>query len=212
MQLALLGNKPKVHRGGDDTMSDPLNSEGVFDFSNTNNHSNSSTTGDEGFWFDFMSDCGDGFNSSYQISRLLAQPELIVRLRDQSKNLPRGRILVIGGDLAYPDPTPENYEKRFFRTFEDAMPPPPSFRKEHISIQKPALPVKGWEYKGSNSKRENDTLESYDGPCVFTIPGNHDWFDGLATYTRYILSRDWLGGWLMPQRTSYFATKLPRGW
>jgi len=212
MQLALLGNKKKVYRGGDDTMSDPLNSEGVFDFSTTNNHSNSSTTGDEGFWFDFMSDCGDGFNSSYQISRLLAQPELIVRSRNQLKNLPRGRILVIGDDLAYPDPTPENYEKRFFRTFEDAMPPPPSFRKEHISIQKPALPVKGWENKGSNSKRETGTLESYDGPCAFTIPGNHDWFDGLATYTRYILSRDWLGGWLMPQRTSYFATKLPRGW
>ena len=47
---------------------------------------------------------------------------------------------------------------------------------------------------------------------VIPVPGNHDWFDGLSTYTRYILSRDWLGGWLMPQRTSYFALKLPRGW
>ncbi len=193
-------------------MSDPVNTEGVFDFSNANNHSNASHTRDKGFWFDFMSDCGDGFNSSYQISRLLAQPELIVRSNNKLKTLPRGRVLVIGGDLAYPDPTPENYEKRFFRTFEDAMPPPPSFRKEHISIHKPALPVKGWENQGPSSKLENATLESYEGPCVFTIPGNHDWFDGLATYTRYILSRDWLGGWLMPQRTSYFATKLPHGW
>ena len=58
----------------------------------------------------------------------------------------------------------------------------------------------------------NESLKSYEGPLVFAIPGNHDWFDGLATYTRYILSRDWLGGWLMPQKTSYFALKLPRGW
>ena len=45
-----------------------------------------------------------------------------------------------------------------------------------------------------------------------SVPGNHDWFDGLASYTRYVLSRDWLGGWLIPQRTSYFALKLPKGW
>uniref|UniRef100_M4B9Z6 Uncharacterized protein n=1 Tax=Hyaloperonospora arabidopsidis (strain Emoy2) TaxID=559515 RepID=M4B9Z6_HYAAE len=29
-------------------------------------------------WLDFMADCGDGFNSSYQIARLLAQPQLEV--------------------------------------------------------------------------------------------------------------------------------------
>ena len=88
-----------------------------------------------------------------------------------------------------------DYEKRFFRTFEDALQPPPTFRRSHISIQKPAFPIQG-----------------YDGPCTFLIQGNHDWFDGLATYTRYILSRDWLGGWLMPQKTSYFCLKLPRNW
>jgi hypothetical protein len=62
------------------------------------------------------------------------------------------------------------------------------------------------------SSKAEATLSSYPGPCAFLLPGNHDWFDGLATYTRYILSRDWLGGWLMPQRTSYFALKLPHGW
>ena len=49
--------------------------------------------------------------------------------------------------------------------------------------------------------------------CFHTLlNSNHDWFDGLSTFTRYILSRDWLGGWLLPQRTSYFALKLPMGW
>ena len=37
-------------------------------------------------------------------------------------------------------------------------------------------------------------------------------YDGLATFTRFILCRDWLGGWLMPQQRSYFALKLQKGW
>lgn len=227
MQVALLESK---------------DANAVFDFSNClhQNHDNAANDDeDNGFWFDFMSDCGDGFNSSYQVSRCLAQPFLGVTAfstaapKRKVRQLPRGKLLVIGGDLAYPDPTPETYERRFFRTFEDAMPPPPSFRKEHISIHKPALPVKGWvidqvtyngeeEKKSSDDCKTNDTAEgttttsnqisSYEGPIAFAIPGNHDWFDGLATYTRYILSRDWLGGWIMPQQTSYFALKLPCGW
>ena len=90
------------------------------------------------------------------------------------------------------------------------MQPPPSFRKSHISIQKPAFPIHGW--KSCEKLDASSPLSSYDGPLTFLIPGNHDWFDGLATYTRYILSRDWLGGWLMPQKTSYFVLKLPRNW
>ena len=211
MQVALQNEKRGFGAG-------PINfAEGVFDFSHCKHTSNKRVSNEEGFWFDWVSDVGDGFNSSYQVSRVLAQPNLDVIKADSSSSrhcgrmtLPRGKLLINGGDLAYPDPTPYTYENRFFRTFEDALPPPPSFRKEHISIRKPALPVEGWD---TGEKTESDDLlSSYPGPCTFLIPGNHDWFDGLATYTRYILSRDWLGGWLMPQRTSYFALKLPSGW
>lgn len=135
--------------------------EGVFDFSHCKNHNGHTrdSQGEEGFWFDFVSDCGDGFNPSYQISRLLAQPRLDIvtpsstpSARYGRRTLPRGRLLINGGDLAYPDPTPENYEGRFFRTFEDAMPPPPSFRREHVSIR-----------KGENAR----LLADYQGPCSF---------------------------------------------
>jgi hypothetical protein len=211
--------------------------DGVFDFTRGENGANQQhpDSSASGFWFDFMSDCGDGFNSSYQVARCLAQPSLAVTTQSASSKrrvkriLPRGKVLVIGGDLAYPDPTPETYEDRFFRTFEDALPPPKEFRKEHISIHKPALPVKSWavpsvrervmeeEKKcsdGHNTEGEpkDASLSSYPGPVAFAIPGNHDWFDGLATYTRYILSRDWLGGWILPQQASYFALELPKGW
>ncbi|KAL7552792.1 hypothetical protein ACHAWF_016043, partial [Thalassiosira exigua] len=210
MQVALLKD------GKPNDSADP---EGVFDFTQCETYNHHDAHEDE-FWFDFVSDCGDGFDSSYQVSRLLAQPTLDVitpssRLSGQRgrRTLPRGKLLVNGGDLAYPDPTPASYERRFFRTFEDAMPPPPSFRKEHISIRKPALPVKGWKVDAEAKAEEgNSELSRYPGPCTFLVPGNHDWFDGLSTFTRYILSRDWLGGWLMPQRTSYFALKLPKGW
>ncbi len=42
-------------------------------------------------------------------------------------------------------------------------------------------------------------LKQYEGPTAFAIPGNHDWIDGLETYTRHIQHKGWLGGWLLPQ-------------
>ena len=155
-------------------------------------------------WFDWMSDCGDGFNPSYQVARMLAQPHLRVSLRRRHSKvpgllqLPRAKVLLLGGDLAYPSPTPENYEGRFFRTFQCALPPPIGYDPAAISYQKPLGGL--------------DRLKDYEGPQVYLIPGNHDWFDGLQTFLRYICARDWLGGWLMPQEKSWFALQLPHGW
>lgn len=44
-----------------------------------------------------------------------------------------------------------------------------------------------------------ELLHQYEGPTAFAIPGNHDWIDGLETYTRHIQHKGWLGGWLLPQ-------------
>ncbi|KAL3751228.1 hypothetical protein ACJRO7_012105 [Eucalyptus globulus] len=158
----------------------------------------------EDFWFDFVADTGDGWNSSYCIARLLAQRELNVKTSSDSElplppgnpPLKRGNLLLIGGDLAYPNPTPDNYEYRFFRPFMCALQPPPTwYKSEQIAVDKPEIP-----------------LEFPDGPRAFIIPGNHDWFDGLHTFTRYILHKSWLGGWFMPQKKSYFALRLPENW
>lgn len=51
-------------------------------------------------WFDFMADTGDGGNSSYTVARLLAQPSLRVTTNESVLSLPRGNLLLIGGDLA----------------------------------------------------------------------------------------------------------------
>ncbi|XP_075479193.1 uncharacterized protein LOC142520106 isoform X1 [Primulina tabacum] len=151
-------------------------------------------------WFDFMADTGDGGNSSYSVARLLAQPSVRVWSDDSPIMLPRGNLLLIGGDLAYPNPSEFTYENRLFRPFEYALQPPVWYKKEHIAINKPELP------HGLSS------LKQYDGPQCFLIPGNHDWFDGLQTFMRYICHKSWLGGWFMPQKKSYFALQLPKGW
>ncbi|ONK74823.1 uncharacterized protein A4U43_C03F10500 [Asparagus officinalis] len=151
-------------------------------------------------WFDFIADTGDGGNSSYAVARLLAQPSIQVKLNGFMDSLPRGDLLLIGGDLAYPNPSAFTYEKRFFCPFEDALQPPPWYKPEHISLHKPEPP------HGCSE------LDQYDGPQCFTIPGNHDWFDGLHTFMRYICHKSWLGGWFMPQKKSYFALQLPKGW
>ncbi|PNY03968.1 hypothetical protein L195_g000379 [Trifolium pratense] len=148
------------------------------------------------FWFDFMADTGDGGNSSYAVARLLARPSIRTLKDDSEVTLPRGDLLLIGGDLAYPNPSTFTYERRLFVPFEYALQPPPSYKAEQIAVNKPF----------------GDKLKQYDGPQCFVIPGNHDWFDGLQTFMRYICHRSWLGGWLMPQRKSYFALQLPKRW
>ncbi|XP_010422134.1 PREDICTED: uncharacterized protein LOC104707474 [Camelina sativa] len=152
------------------------------------------------FWFDFMADTGDGGNSSYSVAKLLAQPSLKVPVADDFLSLPRGNVLLIGGDLAYPNPSSFTYEKRLFCPFEYALQPPRWYKNDSIAVDKPELP------DGVSD------LKSYEGPQCFLIPGNHDWFDGLNTFMRYICHKSWLGGWLMPQKKSYFALQLPKGW
>ncbi|KAF5444980.1 hypothetical protein F2P56_034071 [Juglans regia] len=134
----------------------------------------------EELWFDFMADTGDGGDSTYTVARLLAEPHICFA----SRILKRGDLLLIGGDLAYPNPSKSTYEQRLFRPFEYALEPPIN-------------------YEEANHR---------DRPQCFVIPGNHDWFDGLRTFTKYICEKRWLGGWFMPQKTTYFALKLPQRW
>jgi len=171
-------------------------------------HDHSAGRGDKEMWLDFMADCGDGFDSSFSVARLLAQPHLSLASSTSaqgSTTLPRGEVLIIGGDLAYPRPTQENYESRFVRVMEDAMPPP----RSHSSQAEARAIVN----KESSSHKEAFTNGRHSQPpMAYAVPGNHDWFDGLACFLRYIVFRSYLGGWYLPQSKSYFALKLPFDW
>jgi hypothetical protein len=47
---------------------------------------------------------------------------------------------------------------------------------------------------------------------LLAIPGNHDWYDGLVSFSRQFTQRRSIGKWLTIQDQSYFAVKLPQRW
>ena len=62
------------------------------------------------FWFDYTADVGDGFEATYTVAALLAQPTL--RVEGIDGELPRGQMLVLGGDEVYPTASSKAYEDR----------------------------------------------------------------------------------------------------
>lgn len=56
--------------------------------------------------------------------------------------------------------------------------------------------------------------ESAKHPPVYLIPGNHDWYDGLALFlAKFCRGRPTrVGSWRASQHRSYFAVRLPENW
>lgn len=147
------------------------------------------------FWFDYLADTGDGWNPTYAMARLLSGGSVAAG----GETLPRGRLLVLGGDQVYPSASRENYQTRFRDPFEEAFAPggEPS-----------------WDPNGE------------DGPHLYALPGDHDWHDGLNAFFGLFcrrrttaagalgVSRDGavIAGRETRQTRSYFALKLPHDW
>lgn len=146
------------------------------------------------FWFDYLADTGDGWNPTYAMARLLSEDAL----PDPLGALPRGRLLVLGGDQVHPSASRTEYARRFRAPFEEAYRPGGMPR---------------WREGGENA------------PHLYALPGDHDWHDGLnALFGLFCRRRCTLPGALgsardgatiagreTRQTRSYFAPKLPRG-
>jgi hypothetical protein len=63
-------------------------------------------------WLDFACDTGDGFNPTYAVAYAMAQPSLTVDGPAGPVTLPRGDVLIFGGDEVYPTPSREEYQRR----------------------------------------------------------------------------------------------------
>lgn len=136
-------------------------------------------------WIDYVSDTGDGWNSTYTTAYYLAHDQLNLRdnlngvdsVEQTEHTTKRGDILVFGGDQVYPTASRKEYRQRLVGPYETALPRtgPPH-------------------------------------PRVFATPGNHDWSDSLVSFTRLFCSKEWFAGWKTLQKRSYFALKLPHGW
>ena len=137
---------------------------------------------DDGLWFDYVADLGDGWDSTYTIARLLAEKNLYFTQNGQCTTDPeapvktqRGRVLIMGGDEVYPTSELEEYENRMIKPYECALPYVTDYRE---------------------------------APHLYLIPGNHDWYDGLGSFFSRFCYEHWVGGWKTWQRRSYFALKL----
>ncbi len=99
--------------------------------------------------------------------------------------LPRGQIVIFGGDEVYPVARVDDYQDRFVGPYKAALPwtdPPESTRRCRAH------------------------------PRLLAIPGNHDWYDGLTGFMRVFGQQAWIGGRQTVQTRSYFAAALPGRW
>ncbi|HYN84480.1 MAG TPA: hypothetical protein VER32_04460 [Pyrinomonadaceae bacterium] len=187
--------------------------------------------GDEEFWFDYLSDTGDGMTATYSLAYLCmselyadervvragalrlgdAQPgekadasdEVLQEARAGHAPLPRGRFLFIGGDTAY-----------HMSDFQSL-------------VQRIQVPFR-WAFADHRKRDENFDIERRP---VFGIPGNHDYYDQLDGFRRQfrlpVRSEDrhykeeefvfkapqlMLSGFKRRQEASYVALRLPFGW
>lgn len=137
-----------------------------------------STRARQEIWIDYVSDVGDGWDSTYAIAFYLSQGLSLEDSSHKRYETKRGAILIMGGDEVYPTASRSEYESRLVGPYEAAL--------------KKTKPP--------------------DHPHLFAVPGNHDWYDSLTSFTRLFCAQRWLGGWKTRQERSYFALKLPNKW
>lgn len=106
-------------------------------------------------WIDFVADTGDDRDVSLAVARML-----FGTYRDQERELPRGDVLLFGGDTAYPVATADEIFARVVAPFNEAL------REVRQEIA------------GVTDRRR----------VLLGIPGNHDWYDGLDGFARMFRS------------------------
>ncbi len=139
------------------------------------------------FWFDYISDVGDGFDSTYTVAYHATRPSLKLSAKGSSETYEtkQGELLVFGGDEVYPTAGAKDYDERLVHPYNLAFPKKTKAQLTNLNLKQPA---------------------------VFAIPGNHDWYDSLAVFMNLFCRQKTFCGWKTYQNRSYFAVKLPQGW
>jgi len=146
----------------------------------------------EDFWFDYLADTGDGWNSTYAMARLVSQETIDVA----DQKLPRGKFLLLGGDQVYPFATREAYDERFLAPFDEAYAPGKVAQWPERSYDLYAIPGNHDWYDGLNAffgifcRRRIATRNTI----------------GFNRRGRAVAGRD------TKQTRSYFAAELPGKW
>jgi hypothetical protein len=115
-------------------------------------------------------------------------------IKVSGQRLKRADVLIMGGDEVYPVASPELYTQRLIEPFNQA--------------------AKDLRNETSISRLRNTDL--------FLIPGNHDWYDSLSSFSRRFFAYKHNDGSIQErtpfsqlknrQMRSYFVLKLPSNW
>lgn len=158
-------------------------------------------SGAEELWIDYLADTGDGWNATSSVAWLMGRDGLVLD--------PAG--------VPTPQPIPGDCTT-------EGM---PDVTADQLLLPAGRLLILGGDevYPTASSEayqhRFIDPFQCarwYEQPPrhVFSIPGNHDWYDGLTSFIRLFCQtghdRRWFGAWQAQQRRSYYAMALPHRW
>ncbi|MEP6911424.1 MAG: metallophosphoesterase [bacterium] len=133
-------------------------------------------------WIDYIADTGSGWNPTYTVAYYATQPTLEFKTRQLDGNIETDKT--VRGEILI---------------FGGDQVYPVASRKSYRERLKEPFQA---------ALRRTDPPH----PRVFAMPGNHDWYDSLVSFTRLFCSRRWFAGWKTRQKRSYFALKLPHHW
>lgn len=190
-------------------------------------------------WVDFFADGGDGFNSTYTVARMMAQPTLTVyvppSLRDR---LTIGTVGSVVKKFKSKPTTPVEDSPAvagvasavIHRRLAQPISSADDVRISPIKSDSITLPRAPVVVHGGDLAYPRPSSETYRArfqypleaafpagpggprPRMFLIPGNHDHYDGLDTFVRFVVGGTSIGGWKLPQKSSYFALQLQKNW
>ncbi len=177
--------------------NEPPRTSKFFDYSQS---AAASQAADGAFWFDFAADVGDGFNSTYYVAALLSQPTLYPQDHDPAD---QATTTTAKPSQRAPGSTPQAGlpRGRFLLLGGDEVYPSASresYEQRFCRVYEAAA------YADRPPKADDATH-------LFALPGNHDWYDGLASFMQVFGDERAIGMFRTRQRSSYFAIKLPHG-
>src|ERR1017187_7241729 len=168
-------------------------------------------------WIDFVADTGDDAAVSEAVARLIAAEYEVTDARDPAI-LPRGDVLIHGGDLAYPVATVREMTRRLIAPFNRVLEPSCDWSKPRVFLAIPG---------------NHDWYDGLDGfgrlcaaPCAFEEPRNVEealyprpnenpvfaWAEAFASGKEVQKPGAMaLAGYVPVQRASYFRFALGRG-
>ena len=171
------------------------------------------------YWFDYVADLGDGFDPTmavaWHLGRIgLDRRAIDPRLRDDPEfrppddiplppagdipdHLPRGRLLVMGGDQVYPEASHARYRNQLVGPYDLAW-----------EVARGHADGEGAD-RGAGGAAEGGA--SHDTPQLLAIPANHDWYGGSDPFQQTFCADRTIGGRRTAQRCTWWSARWPTG-